>query len=95
MTTNLTENQKIESKTKNRRKLEGVVVSTKMMKTVVVRVDRSVAHPKYGKYSITSKKYKVHDEAGKAKLGDMVEIEETRPLSKEKCWRYIRTIKSI
>ncbi len=77
-----------------RRRLNGVVVSTKMTKTVVVRIDRRVAHAKYGKYFVVSKNLKVHDEKGVAKIGDLIEIEETRPLSKEKCWRYIATVKA-
>jgi small subunit ribosomal protein S17 len=81
------------TKTAQRRRLQGLVVSNKMMKTLVVRIDRRVAHPKYGKYYTTSTKLKVHDEKAAAKLGDVVEIEETRPLSKDKRWRYISTIK--
>lgn len=77
-----------------RRRLEGVVVSTKMAKTAVVRVDRRVAHPKYGKYFTVSKKFKVHDEHAKAKMGDVIEFEETRPISKDKNWRYIKTVKA-
>jgi small subunit ribosomal protein S17 len=76
-----------------RRHLQGLVISTKMAKTIVVRVDRRVAHPKYGKYYTVSKKFKVHDEKGAAHVGDVIEIEETRPLSKEKRWRYIATVK--
>jgi small subunit ribosomal protein S17 len=79
--------------TKIRRRLTGVVVSAKMMKTIVIRIDRRVAHPKYGKYFTTSTKLKVHDEKGEAHVGDIIEIEETRPLSKEKCWRYFSTVK--
>ncbi len=79
---------------KPRRRLEGTVVSTAMQKTAVVRVDRRIAHAKYGKYFTTSKKFKVHDEHGKANVGDVVVIEETRPLSKDKCWRYIRTVRT-
>ncbi len=75
-----------------RRRLRGIVVSTKMLKTIVVRIDRRVAHPKYGKYTTKSTKLKVHDEASAAKTGNLVEIEETRPRSKEKRWRYIKTI---
>ncbi len=78
--------------TKSRRRLIGTVVSAKMTKTVVVRVDRTVQHPKYGKSYAVSKKYKVHDEEGKAKVNDVVEIEETRPMSADKRWRYLRTI---
>ena len=64
--------------------LSGVVVSDKMQKTVVVKVDRYIKHPKYGKYYKTSKKYKAHDEAGKIKVGDKVTIRETAPISKDK-----------
>lgn len=74
------------------RKLQGTVISTKMEKTIVVRVDRKVRHPKYGKIYTTSKKYKAHDEHGKAHVGDVVEITETRPLSSQKRWRYLRTV---
>lgn len=72
-----------------RRRLDGVVVSDKMQKTVVVRVDRMKTHPKYGKQFVVSARYKAHDEAG-AKVGDAVTIEETRPLSKDKRWRVVR-----
>lgn len=78
-----------------RRRLRGLVVSTKMAKTIVVRVDRRVAHPKYEKYYTVSKKFKVHDEHGAAHVGDVVEIEETRPLSKEKRWRYLSTVTNV
>jgi small subunit ribosomal protein S17 len=63
-----------------------------MAKTVVIRIDRRVPHPKYGKYYTVSKKLKVHDEKGLAKVGDTIEVEETRPLSKDKRWRYLKTI---
>lgn len=79
---------------RSRRRLEGTVVSTSMAKTIVVKIDRRIAHAKYGKYFTLSKKFKTHDEHGKAKLGDVVVIEETRPLSKDKRWRYIETVKS-
>ena len=78
-----------------RRRLTGTVVSAKMAKTVVVRIDRRVAHAKYGKYFTLSTKLKAHDETGAAKVGDTVTIEETRPLSKEKRWRYVSTVKSV
>ena len=77
-----------------RRRLEGVVVSTKMAKTAVVRVDRRVPHAKYGKYFTISKKFKVHNETGQAKLGDVIVFEETRKLSKDKNWRYLKTVKA-
>lgn len=81
-----------EMKRKSRRRLNGIVVSTAMQKTAVVRVDRRMPHPKYGKYFTVSKKYKVHDPEEVAKVGDMVEIEECRPLSKDKRWRYVSTV---
>lgn len=68
---------------KNPKMLTGVIVSDKMTKTVVVKVDRYVKHPKYGKYYTISKKYKAHDEAGH-KVGETVTIVECRPLSKDK-----------
>jgi len=64
--------------------LKGVVVSDKMNKTVVVAVSRFVKHPLYGKYYKVTKKYKAHDENGKYKTGDQVEIMETKPISKDK-----------
>lgn len=69
---------------KNKKKLTGIVVSDKMMKTVTVSVERFTKHPKYGKYLKMAKKYKAHDEAGIYKTGDKVVIEECRPLSKDK-----------
>lgn len=74
------------------RRLQGVVVSTKMAKTAVVQVDRRVAHPKYGKYFVMSKKFKVHDPDGAAKVGDTVEFAECRPISRDKCWIFISTV---
>jgi small subunit ribosomal protein S17 len=64
--------------------LDGVVMKAAMMKTVVVKVTRFEKHPKYKKYMTISKKYKVHDEAGTAKVGDKVTIVETKPISKDK-----------
>lgn len=72
-----------------RRKLQGVVVSDKMMKTVTVLVNRFVKHPKYGKFMNISKKYKAHDEEGAWKTGDKVVIEECRPISKDKSFKVI------
>ncbi len=69
--------------------LSGVVVSDKMNKTVVVSVSRFVKHPKYGKYYKINKKYKAHDEENKCKVGDKVEIAETRPISKDKKFKVI------
>ncbi len=75
--------------TTTRRRLNGVVVSDKMDKTIVVRVDRTVIHPKYLKRYTVSKRFKVHDEENTAKVGDQVTFEETRPLSKTKRWRLV------
>ncbi|MFA5130195.1 MAG: 30S ribosomal protein S17 [Patescibacteria group bacterium] len=75
-----------------RRQLRGTVVSTKMQKTVVVRVDRNVSHPKYHKSYTMSKRYKVHVSEQAPQTGDLVEIEECRPISKDTCWRYVRTL---
>ena len=70
-----------------RRILQGVVVSDKMDKTIVVKVERRVMHPIYKKFIKRSKKYHAHDENNEAKIGDKVVIAETRPLSKLKRWR--------
>mgnify|MGYP001583257149 CR=1 FL=1 len=69
--------------------LRGVVVGDKMDKTVVVSVSRFVKHPKYGKFYKINKKYKAHDEGNKFKIGDKVEIVETRPISKDKRFKVI------
>lgn len=71
------------------KKFKGSVISDKMDKTVVVRVDHVRRHPKYQKQYTVSKKYKVHDGANAHKLGDIVEFIECRPLSKDKRWRVI------
>ena len=76
----------------NRKTLEGIVVSDKMDKTIVVLVEDKVPHPLYKKVVKKSKKYKVHDENNEAKQGDKVEIAETRPLSKDKYFRLVRVI---
>ena len=68
------------------RTLIGRVVSDKMEKTVTVLVERKVKHPMYGKVMIRSKKYSAHNEGNVAKAGDLVEIIETRPVSKTKAW---------
>ncbi|MEO7719856.1 MAG: 30S ribosomal protein S17 [Capsulimonas sp.] len=77
--------------TRNRRKIRvGVVSSDKMEKTIVVTINNLVRHPIYGRTVKRNKKFKVHDENNDAHIGDTVEIMETRPLSKEKCWRLVR-----
>ena len=75
-----------------RRKIIGMVVGNKMQKTIVVEVMRVVKHSKYGKYIKRSSLYKAHDEKGQARLGDKVEIIETRPLSKTKTTKFVRII---
>jgi small subunit ribosomal protein S17 len=70
-----------------RQELTGVVTSTKMEKTIVVKVTRAVQHPLYQRVVRHAKKYYAHDEKGEAKLGDTVRIVSTRPLSKLKRWR--------
>lgn len=77
-----------EQNTRGHRKTRtGLVVSDKMDKTIVVRVDKMVMHPIYKKYVRRRVKYKVHDERNEARTGDTVLIEECRPLSREKRWR--------
>jgi small subunit ribosomal protein S17 len=75
-----------EAKSSNKKTLTGVVVSDKMDKTVVVKVERRFRHPVYGKFVRSTKKYKAHDSVNSAKTGDTVLIIESRPLSREKRW---------
>lgn len=78
----------MEQQSRNRRKFrKGTVVSNKMEKTVVVRVNRLIKHPKYGKVIKRGKNYLAHNEDNTIKEGDKVKIVETRPLSKRKRWR--------
>jgi small subunit ribosomal protein S17 len=70
--------------------LKGIVVSDKMDKTIVVKVSRFVEHKKYGKRIKKTKKYKAHDENNEKKVGDVVEIEETKPISKDKHFKVIK-----
>jgi len=69
-----------------KRVLQGTVVSDKSDKTVVVRVERRFTHPLLKKTVRRSKKYKAHDENNSCKIGDIVSIQESRPISKDKCW---------
>lgn len=77
-----------------KRILQGVVVSDKMDKTVVVRVERRVMHPVYKKFIRRTKKYSAHDENNQCKLGDIVRIQECRPISKNKSWEVVTEIAS-
>ena len=70
----------------------GVVVSNKMDKSIVILVERKVKHPKYGKFVKRSTKFMAHDEKNEANIGDTVRIMETRPLSKNKCWRMVEIV---
>jgi len=81
-----------EKLTGRRKVRQGTVVSDAMDKTVVVSVERKVAHPLYGKRVNRQKKYHAHDEANEYRVGDLVQIEETRPVSRMKRWRVIELI---
>jgi small subunit ribosomal protein S17 len=80
------------SEEKNKRTLVGRVVSDKMDKTVTVLVERRVKHPIYDKIIVRSKKYHAHNDGNKAKAGDLVEIQEARPMSKTKSWAVVRLL---
>lgn len=75
-----------------KRQLQGTIISNKMQKTVVVKIERIKEHPKYKKRYKIHKKYKTHTESGEYHVGDRVVIEECKPLSKEKKWRVIRKL---
>ena len=78
---------------KSRRRMNATVVSNKMEKTAVVRVDRTIVHPKYGKRYTVSKRLKAHDPENKAVMDEKVIIEGMRPLSKDKRWRIVYATK--
>jgi small subunit ribosomal protein S17 len=75
-----------------RKEKTGVVTSNKMQKSIVVAVERKVKHPKYGKFINRTTKFVAHDEQNTCNIGDTVRIIETRPLSKNKCWRLVEVI---
>lgn len=81
-----------EKKGGKRKVLTGTVVGDKMDKTVVVRVERRVTHPQYKKIIKKRKKYKAHDPENRCKVGDVVQIIESRPISSEKRWKVLRTV---
>ncbi|KKT90889.1 MAG: 30S ribosomal protein S17 [Candidatus Jorgensenbacteria bacterium GW2011_GWA2_45_13] len=83
----------MEKKEAHKRKLEGTVVSEKMAKTRVVAVDRQKKHPRYHKYYKVTTRYKAHDEENQYHTGDVVEMQESRPISREKRWVIVRKIK--
>jgi len=77
-----------------KRTLIGIVVSDKMNKTVTVLIERHVKHPLYGKIIVRSNKYHAHNEGNVAKEGDVVEIQEGRPISKTKAWTVTRVVQN-
>jgi small subunit ribosomal protein S17 len=82
------------SEKKSKRKIQtGTVISDKMQKTIIVRVMRLSKHPRYNRIIKRYNKFKVHDEGNKAKIGNLVRIQETRPLSKDKRWRLLEILK--
>ena len=82
-----------ETKPRGLRKVRvGTISSDRMEKTVVVTVSTLVKHPKYGRFMRRRTKFKAHDEANECRIGDTVEIMETRPLSKDKRWRVVRIL---
>lgn len=81
-----------EKKKSGGRKLQGIVVSDKMKKTIVVAVSQNKKHPKYQKYFTVTRRLKAHDENNEYRVGDKVMIQETRPLSKEKRWKVINKV---
>lgn len=80
---------------KLRKEKTGVVVSNGMNKSIVVEVERKVKHPKYGKFVKKSSRFMAHDETNECQEGDKVRIAETRPLSKNKCWRLVEIIEKV
>jgi small subunit ribosomal protein S17 len=89
----MAEQQQPTTEKRNARKTRvGLVVSDKMDKTVVVAIERRMAHPVYGKMMTRTRKLKAHDEENSAKTGDTVRIMETRPLSKDKRWRVVEIV---
>ena len=76
-----------------KRRSRGLVKSDKMDKTISVVVERLMRHPRYGKYVRRRSTFKAHDARNEARPGDLVEIEESRPLSKTKCWRLVRVVR--
>ena len=81
----------MERETSRKEKI-GVVTSNKMTKTIIVSVQRQIKHPKYGKFIKRTSKFMAHDEKNESNMGDTVRITETRPLSKNKCWRLVEII---
>lgn len=86
---------KTESASKAARTVTGRVVSNKMQKTITVQVERRLQHPKYGKFLTRRTKLHAHDEKNESKEGDVVMIEQCRPLSKTKTWRLVKIVERV
>ncbi len=80
---------------KLRKERVGLVSSNAMDKSIVVSVERRVKHPRYGKFVKTTSKFVAHDEKNTCSVGDLVSIMETRPMSKNKCWRLVKVIEKV
>ncbi|ARC54942.1 30S ribosomal protein S17 [Candidatus Riesia sp. GBBU] len=78
---------------KKRKVFQGKVISDKMEKSVIVLTSKLKKHSKYGKFILRNKKFFVHDEKNQCKIGDFIEIQETRPISKKKHWKVVKVIK--
>ncbi|HNW75996.1 MAG TPA: 30S ribosomal protein S17 [Bacteroidales bacterium] len=78
-----------------RKEKTGVVVSNKMDKSIIVEVERKVKHPKYGKFVKKTSRFMAQDDTNTCSEGDKVRIAETRPLSKNKCWRLVEIIEKV
>lgn len=91
----MTEQSKVQASadTKSQRAITGKVISNKMNKTIVVQVERKVKHPLYGKYVRRFSKMYAHDEENACRIGDLVVIQQSRPLSKLKRWKLIEILK--
>lgn len=76
----------------NKQTLQGIVVSDKMEKTIVVEITMRMLHPLYKKYVTRSKRIKAHDENNEAHVGDTVRVIEARPISRDKCWRLVEVV---
>ena len=79
----------------SRKTRTGLVVSNKMEKTITVTVERKVKHPIYGKFLKKTTRFMAHDEKNECSIGDIVKIMETRPLSKNKCWRLVEIVEKV
>jgi small subunit ribosomal protein S17 len=88
----MTETTTTEVVRQNRKVREGIVVSNKMDKTIVISIIERVRHPKYAKFVQRTKKLYAHDEANDANIGDRVRVMETRPMSKQKRWRLVEVL---